>query len=67
MTDRSITLTYEVPAGPRKRITFHPRSDGTWRRTTAKHTGCAWRETGSEIVTDLEVDPAMPTTTTAGP
>ena len=50
------TAEYTPAAGPRRRVRFEPRSDGTHWRIEDVWTGCTWRETGREPVTDLVVD-----------
>lgn len=48
-----ITVEYTPLRGPRRRVRFAPRSDGGYWRITEEHTGCRWRVTGREPVTDF--------------
>ncbi|WP_199722472.1 hypothetical protein [Haloarcula sp. Atlit-47R] len=55
MTDGDTSgFVYEPARGPKRRVVFEPRSDGDYLRTTAVWNGCQWRETGREVVTDLQ-------------
>jgi len=46
-------FVYTPAGGPKRKVEFEPGSDGHWERVEAVWTGCRWRETGREVVTDL--------------
>lgn len=52
----AIELVWWPATGPPRRIIAEPRSDGHWEFTESVHTGCAWRPTGSQMVTDVQLD-----------
>lgn len=64
MTRETFQVVYRPPRGPRRRVRYRPLPDEhAWKRETAVWTGCTWRPTGSERVTELDV--TMPATANA--
>lgn len=58
--DTTVSVRYRPPEGSPRRVTFDPRSDGRWTRTTDVWTDGAWREQETEIVADLAVTVSHP-------
>ncbi|QLH82443.1 hypothetical protein [Halosimplex pelagicum] len=56
MTDEGITLRYDPPQGPPRRVRYEARSPEGYTRITEVWTGCDWRAEGSEPVTDIGVE-----------
>lgn len=54
----AITVRWDPARGPPRRVRFEPRSDGRWMRIESVWTGCKWRPTGREVVTDVGVEQA---------
>jgi hypothetical protein len=46
-------FVYEPLRGPKRKIEFEPRSDGTFMRVEAVWNGCGWRVTGREVVKSI--------------
>jgi len=46
-------FVYEPMRGPKRRVEFEPRSDGSYLRIESVWTGCGWREKGRERVTTI--------------
>jgi hypothetical protein len=44
---------YEPVRGPKRKVEFEPRSDGTFERIEAVWNGCRWRVTGREVVKSM--------------
>ncbi|GGO03747.1 hypothetical protein [Haloarcula pellucida] len=52
-----LEVTYQPPAGPRRRVRFEPRAaDGGMWRYTDVWTGCRWRQEGCEPVDMIDVE-----------
>jgi len=56
MTGDAIDIRYDPAGGQPRKISFRPRSDGRWLRVTLEWNGCQWRETGTEIVEDVDLE-----------
>jgi hypothetical protein len=58
MTDESLTapwgFVYHPASGPRRKVAFESRSDGTVERVESVWTGCSWRVTGREVVHGIQ-------------
>ena len=56
--DRSdaVTVRWQPPRQPARKLVFEPRSDGDWLRIEKSWTGCTWREVGTEVVDDVAVE-----------
>ena len=46
-------FVYEPIRGPKRRVEYEPRSDGTYERVESIWTGCTWRPVGREIVKSM--------------
>lgn len=54
MSRESFSVEYSPERGARRAIEFVPRTDEDgWLRITKEWTGCDWRETGREQVSDV--------------
>lgn len=50
-----VTVRWVPRTGPPRRLRFRPTADGEWWCCTEEWTGCHWRETGRERVTDISI------------
>jgi hypothetical protein len=46
-------FVYEPVRGPKQKIKFEPRSDGSFEHIETVWNGCQWRVTGRESVTTM--------------
>ncbi|MBX0296656.1 hypothetical protein [Haloarcula nitratireducens] len=56
MRSESTTITWQPTRGAQRRLRFEPYDDQL-HRIEEVWTGCAWRQTGVETVTGLDITP----------
>jgi hypothetical protein len=52
----SATLTWTTARGTKHRIVIEPRSDGDYERVEQTWSNGAWRESGREVVTHVDIE-----------
>lgn len=49
------TIRFDPVGGPRERLRFEPRPDGSWERIDEVWTGCSWRPRGRDTVESISI------------